>query len=605
MSNVSIPASAITQTVSEWVNRLSIQWDRIGVDQAERQHSIDMLVNDFKKVLVDRYDAQVNKREILEKQIVGIKSTILSIEKQLNINNLLNENNDTTVNLTIQLQQLDVQLQNAIAKRNVQLQQFMPPLNELKQCMIQLHKHWFNDDSILISNHDTTYGIYECVLQDKPDNVDLTDVSLQLIQQCVSDSRCEINARRENRYSELNEINMLLKLLEFDTVDAVGIDAIALNNSCWDDSAVTDISDESVCAYTHRLAELRTTKTEQDSRIEQLVVQIDSLWKRLNISHADRDAFKVRHTTVGAKTIDALLVEISRLEALKLQNIQQFIENIRNELQLVWDATHTLQSVRDQFISQYHNQYDDTVLCAYEGELGRCNDKLHSMQSVLELVNKRIQYKNDAVILNDRLRDPERFKGKGVSAKMAEENKLRNNIEKLAPKNDMELKQAVIEWETQWNDTFYVNNQSLLQTLISEEMANKKLQGSKRGSKNANSTDVNNQFLVPNTPSRPMSASTVNNTSAQSTGCTRPGTGNKLLSSTSKRNLMFNKENSNTLPMRQTSNLSHASTGTTPTKVKQSGTLTGPIAADKLNTTAAQPQAQPIVKRSILASMNS
>ncbi len=76
---------------------------------------------------------------------------------------------------------------------------------------------------------------------------------------------------------------------------------------------------------------------------------ISSLWTQLNICEVEQEEFFNRNTGLGPSVLEAVRVELRRLEDLKAASMKQLIADARAQLTQTWNELHLSADERLQF----------------------------------------------------------------------------------------------------------------------------------------------------------------------------------------------------------------------------------------------------------------
>lgn len=77
--------------------------------------------------------------------------------------------------------------------------------------------------------------------------------------------------------------------------------------------------------------------------------RLKALWNRLETPDIDREAFELNIEGHGKRAISSLKDQIEACELLKFQNMQRFVDGIRNELVTWWEKCYFSEEQQDKF----------------------------------------------------------------------------------------------------------------------------------------------------------------------------------------------------------------------------------------------------------------
>jgi hypothetical protein len=87
----------------------------------------------------------------------------------------------------------------------------------------------------------------------------------------------------------------------------------------------------------------------RENEIKKHAKQISALWAQLNVKEAQQEEFFNQHTGLGPNVLDAVRIELRRLEELKAASMKQLIADARAQLTQLWNEIHLSTEERQHF----------------------------------------------------------------------------------------------------------------------------------------------------------------------------------------------------------------------------------------------------------------
>ncbi|XP_061451694.1 protein regulator of cytokinesis 1 isoform X2 [Rhineura floridana] len=228
---------------------------------------------------------------------------------------------------------------------------------------------------------------------------------------------------------------------------------------CEDEDAFC-LSKENIDALKDLLQQLEGRRTQKEALCEELRSRILVLWERLQVPAEEREAFAPYMEGSRAKTMNALQLEVDRLEELKVQNLRSVVEAIRAEMADYWDKCFYGTEQRHSFCPYYEDNYTEELLQQHDEEVARIKHYYERHQELFEAIHKWENNWHLFQELERKATDPSRFTNRGGN--LLKEEKLRAKLQKTLPKLEEELKGRVELWEEEQAQAFLVNGQRFL-----------------------------------------------------------------------------------------------------------------------------------------------
>merc|ERR1719445_19297 len=186
-------------------------------------------------------------------------------------------------------------------------------------------------------------------------------------------------------------------------------------------------------------------KANQKRNME-LVEKISSLYERLRLDVSEKYKFLSVNQGHGKSVLAELQFEVDRLEELKKANIEQFIINLRNELNDLWDRCFYSENQKNAFEGLHSIDFTEDLLESHEAELGKMKEYLELNRELFIKVEKRQEIWSKFMELERKAKDPSRLMNARGTA-LLEEEKERNKVNKTLPRVEQELHELIQQWE--------------------------------------------------------------------------------------------------------------------------------------------------------------
>lgn len=297
---------------------------------------------------------------------------------------------------------------------------------------------------------------------------------------------------------------------------------------------MTDVEREIACEDTNRFI-LSQRNMDQVTRVLSSLVEkvqanqkeimeccekIDVLYERLQLDMADKFKFLAANTGHSRSTVGKLREELARLEEMKRGNMEQFITNIRAELERLWDQCYYSQAQRAEFAAFQSSEYSEELLGEHEAEAERLRSYLVANRDLLAKVGQRQEVWHQFRDLERRAKDPTRLMNARGNALLLEE-KERNRVNKMLPRLEQELHSLIAEWEAEHGQTFLVGGVNFMEYIAAQkeehiqQLEQEKIQREQAKKK---TLQTESRFgAQPSTPARLKLSSTSSSSAAKST----------------------------------------------------------------------------------------
>ncbi|XP_063170227.1 protein regulator of cytokinesis 1 [Candoia aspera] len=279
------------------------------------------------------------------------------------------------------------------------------------------------------------------------------------------------------------------------------------------------LSPDNLAALKDLLQQLEGRRAQKEALCKELRSRVLTLWDWLQVSPEEREAFAPNMEGSRAGIMNALHLEVDRLEELKRQNLQNVVEAIRVQLATYWDRCFFGEEQRRAFGPYYQDHFTEELLQQHDDELVQLKRYYEMHQELFDAIHK--WEKNWCLFqeLEEKATDPARFTNRG--GHLLKEEKLRAKLQKTLPKLEEELRVRVELWEHQQARDFLVNGQHFMEHVAEQwrlHRLEKEKERQERQLKKSRQTEE--EMLYGSTPCTPNKR--------QALGITTPGKARKL-----------------------------------------------------------------------------
>ncbi|KAJ0056517.1 hypothetical protein NL108_009717 [Boleophthalmus pectinirostris] len=228
------------------------------------------------------------------------------------------------------------------------------------------------------------------------------------------------------------------------------------------------------------LERLQRRRSDLEDLSQKILVQIQSLWKRLETPPDQREEFnqKVQESRLSQR-VQQLQSEVERLERLKMENLRSVSDRTREEIKEFWDKCFCSEEQRLGFTTFYTEEVSERVLEVLEAELQRLKQFYEENRPIVDGVQKWIDQWELLLELERKASDFSRFTNRGGN--LLKEERQRTELNKNLPKLERSLRTQIVLWEQTHDVPFLVKGLDFLQFV---EQQWKRLQEQKEHEKN-------------------------------------------------------------------------------------------------------------------------
>ncbi|XP_016656385.1 protein regulator of cytokinesis 1 isoform X6 [Acyrthosiphon pisum] len=405
-----------------------------GTDSDEKKNGINQLHEHFKAHITSFLDEVVMESDRDKNNIIkDIEELLVEkelLEKELQMHISIDDHNDATPLIDVQIN-IDKSLQEC---RKIK-EQRMLELNRLQEEEKQICQ--------LLNEKPKYSGIKDMPSATMLENIKSHLIDLTNTQIKRRSTFAEQKSKVESLLADLGEI----PILQFDKMVLGDPNQFQLSKSNLDEL--------------QKLIKRLENQTEnQKCMAMELRTKLNSLWDRLQIDVSYREHFVSTKKGFGKSVIQELKLEVERCETLKKENIKQFIEKLRSELNDLWDRCHFGERQRKQCPVYYSTEYNEDVMDLLDIEVDNAKKFYNDNISIYHLFEEREHLWNKMIMMQEQANDPARL-WQNRGGQLLKEEKERKIIQKELPKVERELKNQLLSYEQRENKIFYYRDERL------------------------------------------------------------------------------------------------------------------------------------------------
>ncbi|CAL1540533.1 unnamed protein product [Lymnaea stagnalis] len=416
---------AFSKVIDTSLQELYRIWDKMGIDESQKKARGDTAVIHVRNLMQDMVKEEVLLMNKVEKTIEDFSEKLAQLCDELSLPQVKLPGNMTMV------------------QKEKILRQKVETMNKEKNDRLTKYKDLHTRDQYLCDVMLTTpYYI--------PSGTVPTLEQLKEMEKHV----VNLNAERDKRYAELvstkAKIIELYHTMENDPDTTLGRDLI-----CEDDDHLS-LSSKNMEDLKRLWEELSKKDSEMKQETADLWDKLKALWNRLETPDIDREAFELNHEGHGRKVISALKEQIAACELLKFQNMQRFIDGIRNELVSWYEKCFFSNEQREKFTAYTKAECTEELLKAHEDELEKLRQYYNLHKDLLEKIARREELFKNMLVFEEKASDPNRFFN-DRGGKLLQEEKARKKLMKDLPKVEEDVGESISKWEKESGKEFLVN----------------------------------------------------------------------------------------------------------------------------------------------------
>ncbi|KAG8935183.1 hypothetical protein FRC01_007416 [Tulasnella sp. 417] len=247
--------------------------------------------------------------------------------------------------------------------------------------------------------------------------------------------------------------------------------------------------------------ELAEIKSHREAQIQVFYDQLEVLWKRLEVSEEEMDAFIDENRGSTEEVVAAYQAELDRMLELRKERMSTFIIGARKEIEGLWDDLLFGEEERAEFAPYQDDEFSEELLARHDEEIARLKEERRIKGPILATINKYFDVRNDEKQLLESTQDQSRLTGKGPRdpGRLLREEKMRKRVAKEKPRLEKELLASIPSWEESRGRPFIVNGVRIMDILMESVEA----QAEKETRKKQPSKTVPARATTPSNPPPP------------------------------------------------------------------------------------------------------
>nr|XP_020445670.1 protein regulator of cytokinesis 1 isoform X3 [Monopterus albus] len=405
-------------------------WEEIGIPEDQRLQRTNVVKNHIKGLL----DMMIKEEESLKSRLISsIQMCRAEMEKLCLALQLPVFEEEDGISMLQQEKNIRTRVE-ALVKEKAQRMQQLKVLLEQDQDLCD----------ILCS---LPYGI-------TPDSVPSLQ-QLENFRQHIANQEVE----KAKRYAEFTDLKkqIILYMGELDHIPETSFEKDVV---CEEEDSFC-LSRDNITSLKLLLCQLEERKTEMEVMCESHREKIQQLWERLQVPQEERQAFNEHMVASRKRNLEALQVEVQRLEELKLLNIHNVIDAIRSEIAVFWEKCFFSMEQRQTFAPYFSEDFTEELLSLHDAEIQRLKQHYEDHKELFDGVHRWEESWRFFQELEKKAMDPTRFTNRGGN--LLKEERQRSELHKSLPKLEKALKAQIDAWENDQGREFLVNGQKFLQ----------------------------------------------------------------------------------------------------------------------------------------------
>ena len=276
-----------------------------------------------------------------------------------------------------------------------------------------------------------------------------SEEELMHLQSYVSD----LSKERQKRFNKYQSFHKILKQL-FTDLEREPISEFE-KHLLFQTPEEFVLSDDHMKALQTLHSELESCYQQNNDKRKQMEKRLDSLWNKLDVEQSYRDVFYRNKNGCKPSVLSLLEEEIFKYEELKRQNIELFVDKVRQELNEWYDKCYISDEQKDKFRPfMESNEFSEELLDCHETELKRIQEYYEECEEMFAKLEEWHELWERFKELENKANDPNRFNNRG-GALLAEERE-KNLIKKKLPKVETILKKFSDERQKERQQFFQV-----------------------------------------------------------------------------------------------------------------------------------------------------
>ncbi|KAG0060161.1 hypothetical protein BGZ89_012497 [Linnemannia elongata] len=288
------------------------------------------------------------------------------------------------------------------------------------------------------------------------------EVSFEVMQ-TFSDNIAECEKEQKTRIKKVEADITIIKDIwnELGTTERDTFDQEVIEGS----GSEYPISDDVLRRLERKKTELQVERSRREIVLQELQAEVTRLWDKLRIDVDEREEFLTGHRTLCVETIRAFKEELTRLEELRVQKVQDFILMEREEIIELWMQLRYGHEQQESFTPFYDDSFTEENLTAHENEVARLKQEREEAAHVLEIVARYEARLHAIEELEKSTRSADRFNTRGDPGRLLREEKERKQNARELPKLEAELTEVLNRWQEEKGHHFLVYGEEYIHTM--------------------------------------------------------------------------------------------------------------------------------------------
>mmetsp|Transcript_3789 Transcript_3789/g.4442 ORF Transcript_3789/g.4442 Transcript_3789/m.4442 type:complete len:521 (-) Transcript_3789:1145-2707(-) len=430
--------SYVTTFGRDVMSKLDSAWQEMGLSEDEISRQIRGIQKQVQSVL----SSKLNDELALKDEYVSLSESLAS-----EIQELCTE--------TLKTEHLYKEIPE---EENVNL---MRRLTWLRKEQEALHKIKEERLAIIEPIQETLFQLWR-ELGQEPDE-DFIEVGNEITEQRIESYEAHlvvVKQEKENRTKALKavcaDICSLFQELEFEVTTPLDVEISCYHNNNNNNEEEEEEEEEEnnlglsmdiIQQVSQRARELTDEKISRTERLKQLGSQIQPLWELLQVDTDERHNFFVENTGLGLGVIEKCEMELQRLEQLKVEKLQDLVEEARETIRELWQNMEYGESQKEAF-GPYMNctQFNEELFARHQDYVAELREQNELLQPILDRFTKYIELYNEREEYEKTIQDSSRLLSRKRGA-LREEELQRKRVTLKLPKLIESLRKDVAEYQ--------------------------------------------------------------------------------------------------------------------------------------------------------------
>ncbi|KAF9410563.1 hypothetical protein BGZ94_001604 [Podila epigama] len=264
--------------------------------------------------------------------------------------------------------------------------------------------------------------------------------------------------RKELVETAIVTIRHLWTKLGYEPQDAFDRDVISADREEY------PISEDTLRRLNSKQSMLEAERSKREELVKEHLAEIMKLWDRLQIGEDHREQFTTSHIGLSMETIRGHKSELSRLEEIKAERLEELIMIEREKLHHLWEKMLYSFDQRQKFNWIFNDEFTFENLTAHEQEVARLEQEIQENAPLLDIIGRYRKLLDDIREFELSTQDANRFFDRDPGRLLREERERKRHTRQL-PKIQHELEQALQEWQDVHGRPFLAFGEKYINTM--------------------------------------------------------------------------------------------------------------------------------------------